>query len=169
MRTVNVYQSPDRKELKGTGKFHIWGSKVIECFGDLATQTVAIVEFSDGKVEQIHPDCLEFVDNAGESEQKNHHAAVVEGETKLNIDPNNTAILCDTKEKAKTLLTVLTKCGYNWEYGENVTNWERFESETCYFVKDEKIMYHARAILRNLACYRNMYNIVSFDDAVFSI
>lgn len=82
---------------------------------------------------------------------------------------NNTAIQCDTEEKAKILLAALRKCGYNWEYGENVTNWETYEGETCYFIKNKEIIYHARASLKNLTFYRNIYNVVSFDDIVFAI
>lgn len=85
------------------------------------------------------------------------------------INFNNIAIQCDTEEKAKILLAALKKCGYNWDYGENVTCWETYEDETCYFIKNNEIMYHARASLKNLVFYHGMYNVVSFDDIDFPI
>lgn len=82
---------------------------------------------------------------------------------------NNMAIQCDTEEKARLLLTALIKCGYKWAYGEDVTHWETYEDETCYFIKNDEIMYHARASLKNLAFYRNIHSIISFDDIMLDV
>lgn len=69
MRKVKTYSSGDKKEMTGVAKFHMWGNKAVECFGDLATQTVAIVEFLDGSVKEVYPDCIEFINKNAEPEK----------------------------------------------------------------------------------------------------
>lgn len=69
MRKVKVYLNCHKEKVTGIGKFHIWGTKTVERYGNIATQTVAIVEFEDGKVEEVYPNCMEFI-NENEPPQK---------------------------------------------------------------------------------------------------
>lgn len=60
MRKTKVYKNSNKDAIIGIGNFHCWGTKVIECFGDIAPQTVAIVEMEDGTVAEVYPDCMQF-------------------------------------------------------------------------------------------------------------
>lgn len=67
MRKVKVYKNGRKEEVTGIGTFLTWGTKVIECYGDLATQTVAIVELENGSVEELYPDCMDFIEETKDS------------------------------------------------------------------------------------------------------
>lgn len=61
MRQVRAYSNIEKKEIIGTGKFHIWGNEPIPSRVGFTTRTAAIVEFEDGSVKYINPECIEFI------------------------------------------------------------------------------------------------------------
>lgn len=53
----------------------------------------------------------------------------------LDMNPNYTAIHCDTEEKANDLLIVLNRLGKKWLSGESYladNNWNSYKAKTCY-------------------------------------
>lgn len=61
-----IQQMPCTNTFESTfntyGFFHQWGSKVEETENGTFSQTVAIVELSDGTIQQVIPDNMMFVD-----------------------------------------------------------------------------------------------------------
>ena len=57
------------------------------------------------------------------------------------------AVHCDTEEKAKHFLRLADSFGYKWNSGKRLIKrieWERYEKETCYLIRDSGVWFGSR-------------------------
>lgn len=61
---VTQAEAPFRKSetIYKRAVFHQWGTTVVEEGDTVAGETVAIVEFEDGKCDTVHPQLIQFTD-----------------------------------------------------------------------------------------------------------
>lgn len=72
MRTVigDVYgnnpSTGKREWYQITGKFHMWGTDIVESNDGNVSYTVGIIETESGRVYNVHPEKIIFIDNIEE-------------------------------------------------------------------------------------------------------
>lgn len=81
------------------------------------------------------------------------------------ITGKNIVVHCDIEEEAGKFLQECGKRGFRWANGDKptcYTNWDNFESDTCYAITDDGITYECVEYF-----IYNRYKIIEYDDTLF--